>query len=116
MENWEIPYFEGMQSVKMPVLTTTGKNLWYSKIIYFGEIDNSTGNKLNTNNSYIHTDIIELPKYENLVVSCNNENFVKFSCYYFDENKNFISCQFNTTKLNIPDNAKYFRLRTRKID
>ena len=27
MENWDIPYFEGMKSVKMPVLTTTGKNL-----------------------------------------------------------------------------------------
>ena len=27
MENWDIPYFEGMQSVKMPVLTTTGKQL-----------------------------------------------------------------------------------------
>ena len=26
MENWDIPCFEGMQSVKMPVLTTTGKN------------------------------------------------------------------------------------------
>ena len=28
MENWDIPYFEGMQSVKMPVLTSTGKNLF----------------------------------------------------------------------------------------
>lgn len=28
MENWDIPYFEGMQSSKMPVLTTTGKNLY----------------------------------------------------------------------------------------
>ena len=28
MENWDIPYFEGMQSVKMPVLKTTGKNLY----------------------------------------------------------------------------------------
>lgn len=28
MENWDIPYFEGMQSVKMPVLTTIGKNLF----------------------------------------------------------------------------------------
>ena len=27
MEEWDIPYFEGMQSVKMPVLTTCGKNL-----------------------------------------------------------------------------------------
>lgn len=28
MENWDIPYFTGMQSVKMPVLKTTGKNLF----------------------------------------------------------------------------------------
>lgn len=28
MENWDIPYFEGMQSVKMPVLHTVGKNLF----------------------------------------------------------------------------------------
>jgi hypothetical protein len=28
MENWSIPYFEGMTSVKMPVLTTVGKNLF----------------------------------------------------------------------------------------
>ena len=28
MENWDIPYFEGMQSVKMPVLKTVGKNLF----------------------------------------------------------------------------------------
>ena len=28
MENWDIPYFEGIQSVKVPVLTTTGKNLF----------------------------------------------------------------------------------------
>ena len=28
MENWDIPYFEGMSSVKMPVLKTTGKNLF----------------------------------------------------------------------------------------
>lgn len=28
MENWDIPYFEGMQSVKLPVLSTIGKNLF----------------------------------------------------------------------------------------
>ena len=32
MENWDIPYFEGMQSVQMPVLTTVGKNLLNSKL------------------------------------------------------------------------------------
>ena len=30
--NIDVPYFEGMQSVKLPVLTTTGKNLWDNKI------------------------------------------------------------------------------------
>ena len=30
--NEDIPYFTGMQSVKMPALTTTGKNLWDNKI------------------------------------------------------------------------------------
>lgn len=28
MENWDIPYFTGMSSVRMPVLQTTGKNLF----------------------------------------------------------------------------------------
>ena len=28
MENWDIPYFEGMKSVKMPVLTTSGVNVF----------------------------------------------------------------------------------------
>lgn len=31
MENWDIPYFEGMQSVKIPVLKTIGKNLFNVK-------------------------------------------------------------------------------------
>lgn len=31
MENWDIPYFDGMQSVKMPVLKITGKNLFDGK-------------------------------------------------------------------------------------
>ena len=32
MENWDIPYFTGVQSVQMPVLTTTGKNLFDAKL------------------------------------------------------------------------------------
>ena len=34
MENWELPYIEGMQSVKMPTLHTVGKNLLsYSEML-----------------------------------------------------------------------------------
>ena len=40
--NVDVPYFEGMQSVKMPVLTTTGKNLLNSDF-ELGWIDGSTG-------------------------------------------------------------------------
>lgn len=31
MENWDIPYFEGMTSCKMPILSTVGKNLFNYK-------------------------------------------------------------------------------------
>ena len=50
MENWDIPYFEveGMQSVKMPVLTTTGKNIIKnSSDVYVYENHDGT-NKLST--------------------------------------------------------------------
>lgn len=43
MENWDIPYFEGMQSVQMPVLTTTGKNLFNE------ELKCHTGEHVNVN-------------------------------------------------------------------
>lgn len=39
MENWDIPYFEGMQSVKIPVLTTTGKNLWRTDLFNSAHIN-----------------------------------------------------------------------------
>lgn len=47
MENWDIPYFEGMQSVRMPVLTTTGKNLWNNYALERGSINHLNGENLN---------------------------------------------------------------------
>lgn len=47
MENWDIPYFEGMQSVRMPVLTTTGKNLWNNYTLERGSINHLSGDNLN---------------------------------------------------------------------
>lgn len=38
MENWDIPYFEGMQSVKLPVLTTTGKNLFDNNLLSLANV------------------------------------------------------------------------------
>ena len=40
--NEDIPYFEGMQSVKLPVLTTTGKNLFdISQVTNFDVVNNN---------------------------------------------------------------------------
>lgn len=43
MENWDIPYFTGMTGVKMPVLTTTGKNLMLVNHARLDGIDANTG-------------------------------------------------------------------------
>lgn len=46
--NKDVPnYFEGMQSVKMPVLTTTGKNLWNNYTLERGSINHLSGDNLN---------------------------------------------------------------------
>ena len=42
MENWDISYFEGMQSVKMPGLTVTGKNLFDGEL-EIGGLSNVNG-------------------------------------------------------------------------
>ena len=44
MENWNIPYFEGMTSCKMPTLHTVGKNLF--------DLTNAPNGYLTTNNPY----------------------------------------------------------------
>ena len=107
MENWDIPYFEGMQSVKMPVLTTTGKNL-------FNKNDVSYNTKMQQNLDDIYD--------ENHVSS----NFIKVSPetnYYisgltvvvaYDENKKYISILRDSIvegTFLTPKNCKYIRLR-----
>lgn len=56
--NVDIPYFEGMKSVKMPVLTTTGKNLFDGEV-EGGSFDN-WGNKTDSYNSKRSINLIEV--------------------------------------------------------
>lgn len=66
MENWDIPYFEGMQSVKMPVLKTTGKNLFDVKKFNFNDNSDFTLNgntitcKYTKKNSSLHLRLSDL--------------------------------------------------------
>lgn len=48
MENWDIPYFEGMQSVKMPTLHTVGKNLLNNVAVTDGWVNITSIFKKNT--------------------------------------------------------------------
>ena len=59
MENWDIPYFTGMQSVKMPVLTTTGKNLFNKETVSYNTIIDGKGNA-STNANYVSSDFIRI--------------------------------------------------------
>lgn len=47
--NEDIPYFEGIQSVRMPVLTTTGKNLFNNEFTTISNYDNQTYSRVNVN-------------------------------------------------------------------
>lgn len=40
MENWDIPYFEGMASVQAPTVQTVGKNLYNPRTAYLDEANN----------------------------------------------------------------------------
>ena len=46
MENWDIPYFEGMKSVQMPVLKTVGKNLLCNENIVFNDSEDRVYRKI----------------------------------------------------------------------
>ena len=67
--NVDIPYFEGMTSVRMPVLTTVGKNLFdKSKVTENSSLNGSGG--LNQNvDGYCESDIIEIRPNTNYVKS-----------------------------------------------
>nr|DAM71597.1 MAG TPA: hypothetical protein [Caudoviricetes sp.] len=121
MENWDIPYFEGMQSVRMPVLCTVGKNL------FDGEMER--GN-LNANDG----DMIESP--DNNIIRSKNFISVKggmpiqltfekieyndkngIVIVYYDRDKNFISGgNLNSIGTVTPDNCAFIKFRTRKSD
>lgn len=113
MENWDIPYFEGMQSVKMPGLTTTGKNL-VGKLMY-GSV--STGGNIadNMNQKRVRTDYINIQNEEKITIKTHSGEVNQNISFFYDENKKFISqtswnpsiTNSNGLTILIPSNAKY---------
>ena len=106
MENWDIPYFEGMASCKMPILKTVGKNLLNDNTSVSGWImeDGTTTIRgaLGSDSDYL-SDFIYV----------GNINQIKISrgCYVttFDENKKIISQFVNVAGVNV-SNCSYIRI------
>ena len=88
MENWDIPYFEGMQSVKMPVLKTTGKNLFDSstKIVTGQGIDSITGLPYNAS-THSYTGFLRAkPNTTYTITQSHNKTWV----FAYNKNKEYI--------------------------
>lgn len=123
MENWDIPYFTGMQSVQMPVLTTTGKNLFKGFTKYDYSVDNGVTIKEITDNSltyitYIrNTSIvfyIPIDGDKNYIMSADMTNVVADDFYFVDELKQIIGTKFSLNKcVTSPTNAKFIKWHVR---
>ena len=106
MENWDIPYFEGMQSVKMPVLTTVGKNLFDGELEK-GNISSSNGLDTNSNSHMRSKNYINVAPNKVYAFSINTSDIKGLR--FYDNNKNFISSSVLSSSFTTPSNCKYIR-------
>ena len=120
MENWNIPYFTGMQSVKMPVLTTTGKNLCPNIFI-----ESNKGRIHERNGGIIKDGSLKPSVYVSEYINIKGLDYITYnrqsglnkdgtdgvqSYAFYDDNKKYISGAYNKTTLTVPSDAYYFRI------
>nr|DAG15905.1 MAG TPA: hypothetical protein [Caudoviricetes sp.] len=120
MENWGIPYFAGMQSVKMPVLKTfnnivdfSNEKLEFEYGVYLGQKGDGTDQ---VNNKGVPSSFVYTLNYINILDSKDKMRFygndtIIDRIVWFDENKNQVGLLVgaNNRTFNIPTGAKYFR-------
>lgn len=95
MENWGIPYFEGIQSVQKPVLTTTGKNLFdgaYNKSKYL----HSDGTEKNSDGWATTTNFIPVKPNTTYTQNFGKNSSIAYVVFY-DKQKNIINSISETT-------------------
>ena len=99
MENWSLPYFEGMQSVKMPTLST--KNNLFDGRMEIGGYNIETGTEENKYTTRIRcVDFIPINNPSNVVMEIiNSERKDDIWIIQYDSNKN---CLGRTYSFNIP--------------
>lgn len=116
MENWDIPYFEGMQSVKMPVLKSVGKNLfdYSSHPITLEKLAYADGQQVYWT-GYIGVKTY-VPVKENTTYTYSNDINVgiRFGLVFYDDDKSVLSYinNFKTnsfTSFTTPKGCKFIR-------
>lgn len=106
----DIPYFEGMQSVKMPVLKTIGKNLWCSNYT-IGKFIDDNGDVADSSNIHVALeDFIPIRGGADVIFS-NSITIHGVKIYEYDNNKKFICSTFSDLLKKLNDNTKYYRYR-----
>ena len=117
--NTDIPYFEGMQSVKMPVLTTTGKNLFDVN----GEKElscfySATLNGHRAEHNDVDTYTIKIKPNTEYFLTCEGLPSMSHITYW-DENLSYIGAEPTygddvIRQTTSPQGAKYMRLPIHK--
>lgn len=127
IENWDIPYFEGMKSVKMPVLTTTGKNLFDKNNVMKDKYISGAGketSEVGTNRNA--TDFIQVkPNTSYLLSGVQNSGVTnsnkQFYVAQYDANKEIIvvtapSVSSDYVKITTEAKTKYIRTTIKDDD
>ena len=125
--NVDIPYFEGMKSVQMPVLKTTGKNLFNkNNIIVDGYIISDGTLVYETGDNRNAADFIEVEpnciySIRGIKNSAINGGRTHQYVGMYDKNKKFISsatiyCLSDSATFTTTENTKYIRVSVRNDD
>ena len=105
--NIDIPFINaGMQSVKMPVLTTTGKNLFDGKLEN-GAIKSATGVNTPSIDNVRSVGYIKVNPNASIVLS-NDLNYSNNIIYEYDSNKDYIGRK-TTNPFTTSENCQYIR-------
>lgn len=99
-------------SVKMPVLTTTGKNLFPNiKFIHHRGLHQLSGNIANvTTDDWACEDYLNVPQQKTLYTNMLYIGLSWTKICFYDENKNYRSHIMNNDTIIFPENAKYWRV------
>ena len=111
MENWDVPYFEGMASCKAPVLRTVGKNL------FDGELElGAISGGINQNWREYFRSKNFIPIKPNTAYGLPNQILIdntlyngKYELNFYDNDKKYISTVVDKICIT-PPNAKFMRI------